>query len=210
MRIDALLNPSEDGSPVISTPSTTASSSGDPVWSASPTPEWRTNEIGRRNEGPLRHRRSSTTSGNARDRPRERREFRPTYSKEEEIFIWFHRIDRGLDWPDVKKAYDKKFPDRKRLGLQGIQCKYYRFSETYGVPRVRDRNRSIQPAELYGVRARLPDAYYPWMADTLIQDGGSSIRTGTTVATTLGLSDVNPKIARESMPAAQSSIRSRL
>ena len=110
---------------------------------------------------------SSSSSPSAR----ERREFRPTYLQEEEYFIWYHRVDLGMDWPDVKQAYNAQFPQRQRRGFQGIQCKYYRCCETYGVPRVRDRNRAASPAESYGVRSRLPGLWYPWMRDSRQQPG---------------------------------------
>lgn len=94
---------------------------------------------------------------------RERREFRPTYQQEEEYFIWYHRVDLGMDWCDVRLAYNRQFPDRQRRGFQGIQCKYYRCCEFHGVPRVRERNRVASPEKSYGVRSRLPGIWYAWM-----------------------------------------------
>ena len=38
---------------------------------------------------------------------RQRREFRPTYQREEEFFIWYHRIDLGWDWTDIRHAYNR-------------------------------------------------------------------------------------------------------
>lgn len=94
---------------------------------------------------------------------RERREMRPTYQQEEEYFIWYHRVDLGMDWRDVRAAYNTQFPERQRRGFQGIQCKYYRCCETHGIPRVRERNRAASPDKSYGVRTRLPGLWYPWM-----------------------------------------------
>lgn len=105
---------------------------------------------------------------------------RPTYQQEEEYFIWYHRVDLGLDWRDVRTAYNAQFPNRQRRGFQGIQCKYYRCCETHGIPRVRERNRGGVGAVGgggggngggvggvggggYGVRQRLPGLWYPWM-----------------------------------------------
>ena len=96
-------------------------------------------------------------------RQRQRREMRPTYQQEEEYFIWYHRVDLGMDWRDVRAAYNAQFPERQRSGFQGIQCKYYRCCETHGVPRVRERNRAASPDKSYGVRSRLPGLWYPWM-----------------------------------------------
>ncbi|MCJ1370878.1 hypothetical protein MMC20_002091 [Loxospora ochrophaea] len=92
----------------------------------------------------------------------ERREFRPTYLQEEEYFIWYHRVDLGLDWTDVRQAYNEQFPQRQRRGFQGIQCKYYRCCETYGVPKVRARSRSAAAEKEYGMRART-GLWYSWM-----------------------------------------------
>jgi len=95
---------------------------------------------------------------------------RPTYQQEEEYFIWYHRVDLGLDWRDVRSAYNAQFPNRQRRGFQGIQCKYYRCCETHGIPRVRERNRGGGVAVVgggatggYGVRQKLPGLWYPWM-----------------------------------------------
>ena len=100
-----------------------------------------------------------------RSRPseRERREFRPTYNPEEEYFIWYHRVDLNMDWTEVKNAYNRQFPGRQRRGFQGIQCKYYRCAENHGVPPVRERNKTTAASKLYGVRAKCPQIWYPWM-----------------------------------------------
>lgn len=94
---------------------------------------------------------------------RERREFRPTYHQEEEYFIWYHRVDLNMDWPEVRNAYNTQFPGRQRRGFQGIQCKYYRCAENHGVPRVRERNKTVPASQVYGVRAKCPHIWYPWM-----------------------------------------------
>ena len=102
---------------------------------------------------------------------RERREFRPTYLQEEEYFIWYHRVDLGLDWSDVRQAYNAQFPQRQRRGFQGIQCKYYRCCDQYGIPKVRQRSRALTADEAYGVRNRLPGLWYPWMRHPPQQNG---------------------------------------
>lgn len=118
--------------------------------------------------------------------PRERRRFRPTYLQEEEYFIWYHRVDLGMDWPEIKALYNAQFPHSHRRGggdsersLQGIQCKYYRCNDAYGVPRVRDRKRGGASgqgaAELYGVRTRCPGLWYDWMRG---ESPGSTGRSG--------------------------------
>ena len=91
-----------------------------------------------------------------------RREFRPTYSEEETLFIWYHRIDLKYDWPDIINAYNAQFPDRVREGPGGIQCRYYRCCSDNNIPKVRDRRRSASSVKDYGMRART-GLVYPWM-----------------------------------------------
>lgn len=104
-------------------------------------------------------------NGTRRSPPRSlgtRREFRPTYSEEETLFIWYHRIDLGLDWQEITRLYNAQFPDRYREGLGGIQCKYYRCCNDNNIPKVRDRSRSASTVQEYGMRART-GLVYPWM-----------------------------------------------
>ena len=90
------------------------------------------------------------------------RQFRPPYSDEEIHFIWYHRIDLGYEWSDITRVYNAQFPQRRREGFGGIQCKYYRLREAYNIPRVRNRDRSNSPAEAYGMRSTT-GLSYPWM-----------------------------------------------
>lgn len=100
---------------------------------------------------------SSRSSGH-----RERRQFRPTYSDEEVFFIWYYRIDLGYDWQDIANAYNAQFPERPRDGFGGIQCKYYRYCEEFGIPKVRNRDRSASAVNEYGMRSRTGRSF-PWM-----------------------------------------------
>lgn len=105
-----------------------------------------------------------SSPGRRRSAPRGRtsREFRPTYSEEEINFIWYYRIDLGWEWKEVQNAFVDQFPNRQRRDVSGIQCKYYRHLESYGIPQVRRRNRKVSAAEEYGMRART-GLWYPWM-----------------------------------------------
>ena len=116
---------------------------------------------------------SSLTRGHDRDysksqspqTTRERRESRPAYQVEEDTFIWYHRDDLGMQWNDVSKAYNAQFPDRPRIGRQGIQSRYYRVLEVEGVPKIRKRPKSLKPKKIrhhYVVIART-NRRYPWM-----------------------------------------------
>ena len=119
----------------------------------------RTDQSRRAHNGNRSRRASSSSSGS---RTRERRAFRPTYSDEEVYFIWYHRIDLGYDWQDINRAYNAQFPERPRQRIGGIQCKYYRYCEEFGVPKVRNRDRAASAAEQYGMRSRT-GLTYPWM-----------------------------------------------
>jgi hypothetical protein len=99
---------------------------------------------------------------------RERRESRPAYQVEEDTFIWYHRDDLGMQWNDVSKAYNAQFPDRPRIGRQGIQSRYYRVLEVEGVPKIRKRPKSLKSKKIrhhYGVIART-NRRYSWMRCT--------------------------------------------
>ncbi|MCJ1260364.1 hypothetical protein MMC22_000224 [Lobaria immixta] len=123
---------------------------------------------------PTQYARRPTSSSSANGRPRtssvssrspgtkERRQFRPTYSDEEVYFIWYYRIDLGYDWQDINNAYNAQFPDRPREGFGGIQCKYYRYCEEFGIPKVRHRDRGASQVIEYGMRSRT-GLSYPWM-----------------------------------------------
>lgn len=100
---------------------------------------------------------------NGRRREQERREFRPTYREEEEYFIWYHRIDLGMDWPQVIDLFNATFIARRRQGLQGIQCKYYRCLTNHQVPPVRERNKTVDSRQKYSLRRWMPTLYYSWM-----------------------------------------------
>ncbi|MCJ1447861.1 MAG: hypothetical protein MMC23_008373 [Stictis urceolatum] len=142
-------------SPALSTISSADPSSPQSSRSSPPTPDSPPQDIQHLQEQP-----SSASS-------RERREFRPTYKQEEEYFIWFHRVDLGLDWTEIRTAYNSQFPNRTRRGFQGIQCKYYRCCYSHGIPPVRERNRAGSNAgngkPKFGVRDMMPQLWYPWM-----------------------------------------------
>ena len=129
--------------------------------------------LGIRSTSPIQHSRRISVSPATQSRrrmsvssrssgTRERRQFRPTYSDEEVLFIWYYRIDLGYDWQDITHAYNAQFPDRPRDGFGGIQCKYYRYCEEFGIPKVRNRDRSASAVSEYGMRSRTGRSY-PWM-----------------------------------------------
>lgn len=74
--------------------------------------------------------------------PARTRTFRPPYSPEQDLFIWFHRADLDLTWQQVFDKFREQFPQAEREGVNGLQCRYYRILELHGCPRLRGRGRT--------------------------------------------------------------------
>ena len=122
-----------------------------------PHPAYPTSPNSRR---PLSLSRPPSASSHRSDRPR--REHRPTYTLEEEDYIWYLRDDLFTDWAVIREAYNAKFPGRLRKGYQGFQCKYYRHTAAEGVPAIRERHKAPQPKNRYGLVFN-SDRRYDWM-----------------------------------------------
>ena len=125
-----------------------------------------------------RERFSSVSSGSSTNGDR-RRAPRPKYEEEEMYFIWYHRVDLGQEWKDVREAFNRQFTNRQRSGFQGIQCKFYRFIKEKKCPTLREQRRlrdglflregasaalvdDANGAPRYGVR-EYTKVWYPWM-----------------------------------------------
>ena len=112
---------------------------------------------------PPQRRGESSTRSSPKDR---NRPFRPPYSEEEVQFVYYHRCDLGLDWPEITRAYNAQFPHRPR-DIQGIQCKYYRYREERHLPNVRNAEGISKRWEEQSCSLRTisgqPNLYYPWM-----------------------------------------------
>lgn len=76
-----------------------------------------------------------------------RRPPRPKYDEEEMYFIWYHRVDLGQEWKEVRESFNSRFPHRPRNGYQGIQCKYYRFIREKHCPTLREQHRKRSRSE---------------------------------------------------------------
>lgn len=113
--------------------------------------------------------RSSRSSSSPVPKQRKKRNSYPPYSTEEQYFILYCKNDLGMDWNQVQAAYLRQFPTRDRSdSVQGLQCKYYRFTETLGIPKVREYSRRSRFGEAidvrqFGVRVIRPDIQYSWM-----------------------------------------------
>ncbi|RAH45918.1 uncharacterized protein BO95DRAFT_362727 [Aspergillus brunneoviolaceus CBS 621.78] len=116
----------------------------------------------------------SSSSSNAAER---RRPPRPKYEEEEMYFIWYHRVDLGQEWKEVRESFNRQFPDRQRRGFQGIQCKFYRFIKEKKCPTLREQRR-MRDGDFLREGAGVADSgapkfgviewvgtWYPWMRE---------------------------------------------
>jgi hypothetical protein len=96
--------------------------------------------------------------------PRERRAPRPRYMDEEIYFIWYWRTDLKEGWDRVLQEFWREFPRHRTKG--GLQCRFYRALDQYGVEKVREQNRQMQKGKdligRFGVVQRT-EVRYPWM-----------------------------------------------
>ena len=160
---------SDSGSDLCSTSTRTRdyTQSPDTTYSYTSQPSVRTSRTHRRRHSyDQRSETDRSTQFTGRNREQERRDFRPTYREEEEHFIWYHRIDLNMDWPQIIESFNVTFDTRKRAGLQGIQCKYYRCLTNHKVPSTRQRNKTPDGKHKYSLRAWLPGLEYSWMRTT--------------------------------------------
>ncbi|QKX60503.1 uncharacterized protein TRUGW13939_07648 [Talaromyces rugulosus] len=97
----------------------------------------------------------------------------PNYNEDEMHFIWYHRVDLGMDWSKCIDAYRRQFPSRKYRTVTGISSNLSRFMKSKGCPPVREQHKN---GEITTVRRdpygyRLPHhgvvewckVSYPWM-----------------------------------------------
>ena len=153
MAIDGILNPSTKEQ---YTPSCQVEPAGRQHYQSSPSPD-----------GLDSYNAGRSSKGSSPDAEREKRAGRPKYEEEEMFFIWYHRVDLGLEWQTVNRLFNNHFPNRPRSGNGGIQCKFYRITKDWNVPSVRERSRmrsgrvgSGDPA--FGV-VQWTGRRYPWM-----------------------------------------------
>lgn len=60
---------------------------------------------------------------------------RPKYTPEQGLFIWYHRTDLCEAWDVVISEFKVQFKEAREKG--GLQCKFYRMLDQYGVQKVR-------------------------------------------------------------------------
>ena len=82
--------------------------------------------------------------------------------EEEDHFVWYHRVDLGMSWADVKEAYDDHFPERDQEDFRNSQWNYYRCLGACGQTETKQIEKTAFPQEEYGMRART-GLWYPWM-----------------------------------------------
>ena len=83
------------------------------------------------------------------------REPRPKYTPEQCFYIWYLYKDVDLDWAATVRAFNSMF-GRPLRNKGGLQCKFYRTLEEFGVPKVRQQGRSASEGSTarYGVLER--------------------------------------------------------
>ena len=88
------------------------------------------------------------------------RDFRPAYEIEQGHFLWFLKIDEGLDWNSIYDAFQATFPQSNR-DKPGLQCKFYRVLNEYGMPSQRELARlpREQLSSQYGFLSNRTERY---------------------------------------------------
>jgi hypothetical protein len=96
------------------------------------------------------------------------------------FFIWYYRVDLGLDWRVVLDCFNQQFPGRPRSGFHGMQRVLYRFIKGKRCPSFRTQNlildryarsehysvRQYERAARFGVIACTTNVWYPWMRES--------------------------------------------
>lgn len=98
---------------------------------------------------------------------RERRAARPSYTAEQQYFLWYHRVDLELRWDAVLLTFKQYWgQERTKSGIQGV---FYRCLDQNKVPRQRDPERRRRQGDdddyvdpRYGV-IRYTKVRFPWM-----------------------------------------------
>ena len=110
---------------------------------------------------------SNSSSASLKSTPRKpRNPPRQGYTDEQAHFIWWHRDDQSLSWAKVEKAFVRYYGQKRMTG--GLQCKYYRVLDHYGVLKVRSQRRWVyregrkDPAQSFGMAATTK-LHYGWM-----------------------------------------------
>lgn len=105
---------------------------------------------------------------------------RQKYKEEEMFFIWYYRVDLGLDWRAVLDCFNQQFPGRPRSGFHGMQRVLYRFIKEKRCPSFRTQNsildqyaqnehysvKKYERAARFGVIACTANVWYPWMRES--------------------------------------------
>ena len=97
---------------------------------------------------------------------------------EHDHFIYYHRVDLSLSWPDIQTLYSARFPSPNTpCNLASLLIQYYRCCAEFNVPVIvrkelgkdtgnggRDRpGLEIPEKEKYGLGKVLPGVAYAWM-----------------------------------------------
>ena len=122
-------------------------------------------KIDRRQRKIARRRRQSAPSHGFQDPPNNTpargRKFRAPYTYEQVMWLWFHFIDLKGNWDDIEKMFHAEWPgdDRNKVGMQ---CKAYRITEQYGLPKRRAQTEGPKNPLRYGMWPNKRHSY-KWM-----------------------------------------------
>jgi hypothetical protein len=117
----------------------------------------------------VNHRRAWSSAARSPERRTSlpRRPNRPAYSKEEQAFIWFHRVDLNQEWDAVVRAFNTQFPHSNRRDKSGLECKLYRVLNHYKIPQIREwkqrGNHMVEEVVSYFGIIESTNIRYPWM-----------------------------------------------
>jgi hypothetical protein len=75
------------------------------------------------------------------------------YDEEEIWFVWYKRVALRQPWDDILDSFNRQFPNRRRLGTQGIECMCYRGIEEkdYHLSQGRTASVSLKLSETFPI-----------------------------------------------------------
>jgi hypothetical protein len=56
------------------------------------------------------------------------------------MYMWYFRTDLGCDWDAVLDGFRDQFSAKPRRAKGGLQCRFYRVLDDWGVEKVRSQN----------------------------------------------------------------------
>ena len=82
------------------------------------------------------------------------------YTMEHADFIWYHRLDCGLDWPQIAALFDRWFSTTTPPG--SIRPNFCRYIIENGLPSTMDKEWNYSGQKECFLTATKPEVMYPW------------------------------------------------